>query len=41
MKQKVLERKVAAGSIGNICKPLRLLLDMNDVTGINWKRSPG
>jgi integrase len=38
MKQKVLDRKMAAGSIGNIRKPVRLLLDMNDVTGINWKR---
>jgi len=38
MKQRVLERKMAAGSIGNIRKPLRLLLEMNDVTGINWTK---
>lgn len=37
-KQRVLNKEIVAGSLSNIRKPLRLLLEMNDVTGINWKR---
>ena len=37
-KQRVLEKEIEASSLGNIRKPLRLLLEMNDVTDINWKK---
>jgi hypothetical protein len=37
-KQRVLNKEIAAGSLGNIRKPLKLLLEMNDVQGINWKK---
>jgi hypothetical protein len=37
-KQRVLDKKIEASSLGNTRKPLRLLLEMNDVTDINWKR---
>lgn len=37
-KQRVLNKEIEASSLSNIRKPLRLLLEMNDVSGINWKR---
>jgi hypothetical protein len=37
-KQRVLNKEIEASSLANIRKPLRLLLEMNDVTDINWKR---
>ena len=37
-KQRVLDKEIEASSLANIRKPLRLLLEMNDVTDINWKR---
>ena len=37
-KQRVLNKEIEASSLGNIRKPLKLLLEMNDVQGINWKK---
>jgi len=37
-KERVRNKEIVASTLSNARKPLRLLLDMNDVTGINWKR---
>jgi hypothetical protein len=37
-KERVRNKEIVASTLSNVRKPLRLLLDMNDVTGINWKR---
>lgn len=37
-KERVLRKEIEASSLNNLKKPIRLLLEMNDVTGINWKK---
>jgi len=37
-KQRVLSKEIEASSLANSRKPLKLLLEMNDVSGINWKK---
>ncbi|MEE9459974.1 MAG: hypothetical protein V3V84_09480, partial [Candidatus Bathyarchaeia archaeon] len=37
-KQRVLNKEIEASSLANSRKPLKLLLEMNDVSGINWKK---
>ncbi len=37
-KGRAARNEIVAGTVSNVKKPVRLLLDMNDVTGINWKK---
>jgi len=37
-KQRFLGKEIQAASVRNKLKPLKLLLEMNDVAGINWKK---
>ena len=37
-KQRVRERAIVNGTINNTLKPIKLLLEMNDVVGVNWKK---
>ncbi len=37
-KNRFLNKEIQASTTRNVLKPLRLLLEMNDVTGINWKK---
>jgi hypothetical protein len=35
---RVENREVTAGTVGNIIKAVKTLLEMNDVTSVNWKK---
>jgi integrase len=37
-KQRAEQRAIANGTINNTLKPIKLLLEMNDVVGVNWKK---
>jgi integrase len=37
-KQRAEQRAIANSTINNTLKPIKLLLEMNDVTGLNWKK---
>jgi integrase len=37
-KQRAEQRAIANATINNTLKPLKLLLEMNDVVGLNWKK---
>ena len=37
-KQRFLGKEIEASSVRNVLKPLKLLLEMNDVTGVNWRK---
>jgi integrase len=37
-KERFQNKEIQASSIKSVLKPLKLLLEMNDVTGINWKK---
>jgi len=37
-KGRAVKREISASTLSNYRKPIRLLLEMNDVTSINWKR---
>ncbi|MDG6943343.1 MAG: site-specific integrase [Nitrososphaerota archaeon] len=37
-KRRFEEKKISGSTIKNLRAPIRLLLEMNDVTGINWKK---
>jgi integrase len=37
-KQRARERAIVNGTINNTLKPIKLLLEMNDVVGVNWKK---
>jgi integrase len=37
-KQRAEQRSIANGTINNTLKPIKLLLEMNDVVGLNWKK---
>jgi hypothetical protein len=37
-KQRAEQRSIAASTISNKLKLIKLLLEMNDVAGLNWKR---
>jgi hypothetical protein len=37
-KERALKKEIQAITVGNIKKPVKLLLEMNDVSGINWKK---
>jgi integrase len=37
-KLRLEQRSIAASTIGNKLKPIKLLLEMNDVIGLNWKK---
>jgi hypothetical protein len=32
------QKEIQAITVGNVKKPVKLLLDMSDVSGINWKK---
>jgi hypothetical protein len=36
-KQRFLGKEIEASSVRNKLKPLKLLLEMNDVNGVNWR----
>lgn len=37
-KQRAEQRDIANSTINNTLKPIKLLLEMNDVVGLNWKK---
>jgi len=37
-KEGALKKEIQAITVGNVKKPVKLLLEMNDVSGINWKK---
>ncbi len=37
-KERALRKEIESSTVGNIKKPVKLLLEMNDVSGINWKK---
>jgi hypothetical protein len=37
-KERALKKEIQAITVGNVKKPVKLLLEMNDVSGINWKK---
>ncbi len=37
-KERVVKKEIEPNTLRNMKKPIRLLLDMNDVAGINWKK---
>jgi len=37
-KERVLAKEIEANTVRNMKKPIRLLLEMNDVSGVNWKK---
>lgn len=37
-KERARKGEISASSLSNFRKPIRLLLEMNDVTAINWKK---
>jgi len=37
-KEKAVRREIEPSTVGNVKKPVKLLLEMNDVSGINWKK---
>src|SRR2546422_4276977 len=37
-KERYHKKQIEASSVRSVIKPLKLLLEMNDVTGINWKK---
>jgi len=37
-KERALKKEIAPSSVGNVKKPVKLLLEMNDVSEINWKK---
>ena len=37
-KERAIRKEIQAGTVGNVKKPVKLLLEMNDVSGINWKK---
>jgi hypothetical protein len=37
-KERALNKEIEPSTVGNVKKPVKLLLEMNDVTGINWKK---
>lgn len=38
MKERMEKNEIASGTVGNMKKPIKLLLEMNDISGINWKK---
>jgi hypothetical protein len=37
-KERAARKEIETSSVGNVKKPVKLLLEMNDVGGINWKK---
>ena len=37
-KERALNKEIEPSTVGNVKKPVKLLLEMNDVTDINWKK---
>jgi len=37
-KERALRKEIEPTTVGNVKKPVKLLLEMNDVSGINWKK---
>ncbi len=37
-KERAARKEIQASTVGNVKKPVKLLLEMNDVSGINWKK---
>ncbi|MEM3502540.1 MAG: site-specific integrase, partial [Candidatus Bathyarchaeia archaeon] len=37
-KERAVKGEISPSSVGNVKKPVKLLLEMNDVSGINWKK---
>ena len=37
-KERAIKKEIEASTVANVKKPVKLLLEMNDVAGINWKK---
>ena len=37
-KERVLGKEIEANTVRNMKKPIKLLLEMNDISGVNWKK---
>ena len=38
-KHRLAQGSIASSTIGNKLKPIKLLLEMNDAIGLNWKKN--